>query len=67
MHSNAFKNMGLIQKPIKGNGKTNWFSTDFVLGPKTTQHWPKDHLYLSASKPYVFEALIYKRRQRNGA
>lgn len=34
MHSNAFKNMGLIQKPIKGNGKTNWFSTDFVLGPK---------------------------------
>lgn len=34
MHSNAFKNMGLIQKSIKANGKMNWFSTDFVLGSK---------------------------------
>lgn len=65
MHSNAFKNMGLIQKSIKANGKTNWFSTDFVSDAKLAAR-SKDHLIPSAFKPNLFKASIYKSWHYNG-
>lgn len=66
MHSNAFKNMGLIQKSIKANGKMNWFSTDSVLDAKLAAR-SKDHLIPPAFKPNLFKASIYKSWHYNGA